>query len=136
MGCSSSHPTTNATGPKPSKSTSKERINRQHYVDPTYLSGDLMNVEEPFAFVEKLEDPTSSWEVHEEPKGYPANMLLPPDKKLHDKHVKKLNRFLKKMQDSPSTLSGSVDEKRSKSGLEETARSDSSSTSSSVAVAL
>lgn len=135
MGCSSSNPAPKdgPKPPKPSKSTSKERPNRQHYVDPTYLR----DLEEPFAFVEELEDPTSSWEVHEEPKGYPANMLLPPDKKLHDRHVKKLNRFLKKMQDCPSTLSGSVDEKRSKSGLDETAvRSELSSTSSSVAVAL
>eukprot|EP00434_Breviolum_minutum_P036393 symbB.v1.2.032242.t2/scaffold3784.1/size51792/3 len=65
--------------------------------------------------VKDLEDPITSWEVHDVPKGYPPNMLLPPDRKLHEKHMKKLNKFLKRTEKLPSTLTDSVEEKRERS---------------------
>ena len=51
-----------------------------------------------------LQDPESSWNLKPVPEGYPRDKLLPPDRELHEKHLRKLNRFLKKAQD-PSFLS-------------------------------
>eukprot|EP00435_Cladocopium_sp_Y103_P067707 s637_g30.t1 len=53
---------------------------------------------------DKLEDPVSSWNVRSVPEGYPRDKLLPPDRQLHEKHLKKLNRFLKKLEDAPVKL--------------------------------
>lgn len=61
---------------------------------------------------DKLEDPVSSWNVRSVPEGYPRDKLLPPDRQLHEKHLKKLNRFLKKLEDAPVKLGERVEEKR------------------------
>ena len=49
---------------------------------------------------DKLQDPVSSWEVKAVPEGYPREKLLPPDRQLHEKHMRKLNKFLKKIEDT------------------------------------
>lgn len=55
----------------------------------------------------KLADPVSSWEVKDVPEGYPKGKLLPPDKQLHDRHVKKLQKFLKKVSTDTEILNAS-----------------------------
>lgn len=53
---------------------------------------------------DKLEDPVSSWNLSSVPEGYPRDKLLPPDRELHEKHLKRLNRFLKNLEDAPMKL--------------------------------
>ena len=53
---------------------------------------------------EKLEDPQSSWKLQAVPEGYPRDKLLPPDRELHQRHLKKLNRFLKQTEEDPIQL--------------------------------
>ena len=53
---------------------------------------------------DKLEDPVSSWNLNSVPEGYPRDKLLPPDRELHEKHLKRLNRFLKDLEDAPIKL--------------------------------
>ena len=101
MGCSSS------AQKKVSTEKSTTRHENSHQIDlSSYLKEEG---------VKDLEDPITSWEVHDVPKGYPPNMLLPPDRKLHEKHMKKLNKFLKRTEKLPSTLTDSVEEKRERS---------------------
>ena len=53
---------------------------------------------------DKLEDPVSSWNLNSVPEGYPRDKLLPPDRELHEKHLKRLNQFLKSLEDAPIEL--------------------------------
>ncbi|CAL1156190.1 unnamed protein product [Cladocopium goreaui] len=55
--------------------------------------------------------PEDSWQVREVPPGFPGGKL-PPDRQLHYKHMNKLNKFLKGIQQSPLNLAEDVARKR------------------------
>ena len=102
MGCSSS-----LAQKQVMTERSTTRHHHSHQIDlASYLKEE--GVKDP-------EDPITSWEVREVPKGFPSHMLLPPDRKLHEKHMKKLDKFLKRTEKLPSTLTDSVEEKRERS---------------------
>lgn len=97
MGCSSSSPA--AT------------VGSNHNFDLA-AAADILSPKE-----KEPQDPTSSWEIQDIPKGYPTNKLLPPDRKLHEKHVRKLTKYLKEVEEKPTKLLDGVDKKRLASNL-------------------
>ncbi|CAJ1327586.1 unnamed protein product [Effrenium voratum] len=65
---------------------------------------------------EKAEEKgSSSWEMTTVPKRHPKDVLLQPDRRLHEKHVRKLDSFLLGVESSPKVLVDSVNEKRKQS---------------------
>eukprot|EP00913_Durusdinium_trenchii_P006556 g6159.t1 len=109
MGCSSSRHPTLQPAFKPA------RMDGGHNFD---FAAALNIVEENED--NELKDPVSSWDMQGIPAGYPAEKLLPPDRKLHEKHVRKLRKFLKEVETTPDDLEEKVSEKRSRSGRDET----------------
>ena len=91
MGCSESKPA--ATNP-----AFKAKLHSDHG-HGFNLSAIQSEMDKPFD-PDKLQDPVSSWEVKPVPEGYPRDKLLPPDRQLHEKHMRKLNKFLKKVEDT------------------------------------
>lgn len=112
MGCSSSKPA-KAQRPAPAfkPKITAAGLAGQHGID--LLSATKHIDISPRTSSEK-EDPQSSWEVRDVPQGFPKGKLLPPDRKMHDKHIKKLDKFLKGIEESPSNLAEDVGRKRSK----------------------
>ena len=103
MGCSESKPA--ATNP-----AFKAKLHSDHG-HGFNLSAIQSEMDKPFD-PDKLQDPVSSWEVKPVPEGYPRDKLLPPDRQLHEKHMRKLNKFLKKVEDTSYHLGERVEEKR------------------------
>lgn len=115
MGCSSSKPA-KAQKPAPAfkPKITAAQLAGQHGLDFLSASKQIDLDISPRTSSEK-EDPQSSWEVRDVPQGFPKGKLLPPDRKMHDKHIKKLDKFLKGIEESPSNLAEDVGRKRSKS---------------------
>lgn len=106
MGCSSSK----ADMP-PFKPTKPPRCDSAHSAHGFNVFNVVASRDDRFD-PDKLEDPVSSWNLNSVPEGYPRDKLLPPDRKLHEKHLKRLNQFLKSLEDAPIKLGERVQEKR------------------------
>lgn len=115
MGCCSSSPAT-ATPPspiKPTKQPTPELVKHTTAIaghgfnvahEPT-LRNDMPDFKaQEISWENELQDPVSSWEVTGIPEGYPRGKLLPPDRKLHEKHMKKLRKFMRRVDQVPSDL--------------------------------
>ena len=122
MGCASSAPP-KATQPLPpfkmdiKTQTTQSQLAGQHAIH--FVAAQKQLDLSPHSSRSNSEgaDPEDSWQVRvrEVPPGFPGDKLLPPDRQLHDKHMKKLNKFLKGVEQSPLNLAEDVDRKRSKS---------------------
>ncbi|CAJ1446366.1 unnamed protein product [Effrenium voratum] len=56
-------------------------------------------------------DPTSSWNVTQRPTA-PVAVFLAPDKKMHDRHLKKLDKFRQDVERDPKSLARRIESKR------------------------
>eukprot|EP00434_Breviolum_minutum_P013929 symbB.v1.2.012287.t1/scaffold847.1/size158198/2 len=112
MGCSSSAPT-KMTAPQAAFTPKVHGLRNDggHGFDIMLMKQTLQCQQVDFKENE-LEDPISSWEMKGVPEGYPVTKLLAPDRKLHEKHVKKLHKFLKEVRETPTELAERVSEKR------------------------
>ena len=127
MGCASSAPP-KTMQPMPAfkmniktQGIQSQRNASQHGID--FMAGQTQ-VESPN---NERAYPEDSWQVREVPPGFPGK--LPPDRQLHYKHMNKLNKFLKGIQQSPLNLAEDVDRKR-RASKNRTSRNSQSSRSS------
>ncbi|CAJ1392845.1 unnamed protein product [Effrenium voratum] len=56
-------------------------------------------------------DPASSWNMTQRPSA-PVPVFLAPDKKMHDRHLKKLDKFRQDVERDPESLARRIERKR------------------------
>ncbi|CAJ1385731.1 unnamed protein product [Effrenium voratum] len=61
---------------------------------------------------EALVDHESSYYTRERKEGMPIGVHGPPDRRLHDRHVNRINRFLKAAAEDPDSLISAVELRR------------------------